>query len=262
MKLLSAKLKPKQVDGAFDRLDDELTSARRKSTRKALIFAAIIALLAILAWVIFDTFVVLVVGIVLLLLSLTPLGFARSRIARRQKKVDFGRSLLNGLRDDILPGSKFRLLFDMRPYDHQSKLSKTRRNPTGKVKKKFSDKWFRVVFRLAEGSVVTVRRQVGIKTKQGSIVTEKRRLFIRLEPSPKRYDLSETAAQASALQKSLKETLRSRAKGELHTGASVDDGAVEVRLVRVGTQITSEDTLEMLKLVIGFLWKYRRKLSA
>lgn len=126
------------------------------------------------------------------LLVTLAFGFAaalrRRRLHRRVvEKLDFVAGLARLLRDDLNPRAPMRLRLDLRGYEDPSKLERTERSSAGRKKEYFSDKWLHLHLVLAEGSVVEIVRQAGVKEKNGTVVSEKRRLEVRMRPSPKRY---------------------------------------------------------------------------
>ena len=57
----------------------------------------------------------------------------------------------------------------------------------GNPKYRYADRWLALRFALADGSLVRVARKADVKTKKGSVMRHKRRLFVALDPHPARH---------------------------------------------------------------------------
>lgn len=185
----------------------------------------------------------------------------RGKVKRAREKLAFARELHETLADDLHPRRSVVLDFDLRHYDVASKQIWSGRSSAGNAKYKYSDKWLRYRAVLADGTRLDIVRQAGVKTKKGSVVKEKRRLFLELTPNPRRYALSLLHQERPAR--------RLRARLEAATGAFHNDpeefharvqgaaDALRVKVTQEDAPILAREVVTIIEEVVRFLQELR-----
>lgn len=181
---------------------------------------------------------------------------------RKLAKVDFTERLLKGLKDELHPGDKLSVRFDFHAYDSAGKQIWEGRSPFGNRKVKYADKWLHLKLRLADGTRVRVRREVGVKTKKGSIQKEKRRLWLHVKPEPSLYDVDAAIADHDTLRRSLKTAVRESfhdppEEFHVHAEEGTREGTIRVRVTQMDAPILPDECVALLEGVMWHLGKYR-----
>ncbi len=259
------KFKPHKADKLFRVLDGVMAETRKKRLIRDLLTTAVLVAVAVISFAVFqlagapddsDIF-----GIpVAILLLVAALGYGgRAVVHRKNDKVEFTKELLASLREELMPGKRVRMRLDLRFYEHDTKLFWTGESQFGNPKAKYSDKWLAFEGTLAEGSTVAVRRQAGIKTKSESIMREKRRLFLTVEPNPNRYQLERMdMAQLKRGLKSAVGQLFHDPPEKFHFRPELHSGRLKIKVTQLDAPILAEEVMVVLQCVFSFLAEYQR----
>ncbi len=187
------KLRIDQVHGVVQGMRDEIAADRKQAWTLAGAIGGIGfvgglgALFAIGDWG--ATPGVLFCGVFLAIVVGAILWTALDRAKRKTAKVDFLADLVDGLKDELHPDKKLDLRFDLRQYDETDKITWSGYSTHGNRKYRYTDKWLRLKVTLADHTEVTIVRQRGLKERKGSLMKEKRRLFLTVNPDMRRYDI-------------------------------------------------------------------------
>lgn len=185
--------------------------------------------------------------------------FARRATRQRaREKVRFLGDLVDLLRDELHQRAHIIIDFDLRHYDEKSKLAWTGRSSAGNAKHKYSDKWLVLRCMLGDGTGLEVVRQAGIKTKKGSVVKEKRRLFVSLRPNPRRYPMlgfARDGDEAHRLRSGLKTSCRQfhDEPEEFHAQVSTTGETLDVKVVQEDAPIQPAEVLAVVEKALRFL---------
>ena len=186
----------------------------------------------------------------------------RSKLNRAREKVAFAVELWSLLRDEVHARSLVVLDFDLRHYDESGKRTWEGKSSAGNPKSQYSDKWLRLRMTLADGTALEVVRVAGVKTKKGAVQKEKRRLLLRMRPSPRRYrsdQLAEGSPAAKALRDALKDSCREfhNSPEEFACRAASVDGALTIKVVQEDAPILAKEVLVLLGRALLFLNELR-----
>jgi hypothetical protein len=129
-------------------------------------------------------------------------------------KIDFFDELIEMLRPELHARAPLAIAFDFGMYDEAGKLSRTAQSAAGRTKSYYTDRWLRLVVRLADGSYVRIVRHAGVKMKRGSVVRETRKLGLVLSPNAKLYERgANEEAMRTLLKKAVAKTFHNPPEG-------------------------------------------------
>jgi hypothetical protein len=247
--------RPDELQANLDLLFGDLKRAAWSRLARAILFS--LPVIFIGHWLYFNAtgsvwVVPIIGGVIILMIVLRQLD----RYRRKRNKIQFISEIMNGLQVDLHPRRKVRMEIDIRPYDHGAKLIWSGQAPGGKPKEKYRDKWLSIDVMLADGTKLEIRREIGIKTKSGSVQTEKRRLFLSIVPNPKRYDLTQIAADADKLRKRLKDALHALFEthpDDFHVHVDPAVGGLRIKVSQETAPIIAEEVMKLVHALIGFL---------
>ena len=249
------RVKPAELHVVGPRLSEVVEEDARAAWRGTAIGTLIVILVVVLASLaapVAGLFFGLM-GLLLVVLSSTARWQA---VDRKRAKVNFTVGLLDLLRDDLHPDAKVRVNFDLRHYAAGGKQIWRGLSSAGNLKVKYSDKWLHLSGVLADGTQIRITRQAGIKVKKGSVVREKRRLFLRVVPSPARRAALGTSRLAQRLVGEVKEAV-SRGFHDrpeaLRANVTRDGGALVVKVVQEDAPILPEEVILLLDTTVRFL---------
>lgn len=235
---------------------DEVHASLKKDAQVALtIFVPVFVVCAV------SCFLLPPLGIIGGVIAGLVYGVKHAKRKRALEKVEFVRELHRQLEDELQPRRPVLLDFDLRHYDEASKLVWEGRSSAGNRKHKYSDKWLHYRATLADGTCFRVVRQAGVKTKKGSVVKEKRRLFMEVSPDPRRYDLSQLRDERP------RHRLRARldaATGafhdepeEFHARVEAAQGVLKLKVTQEDAPIHPQEVVTILEEVVRFLQELR-----
>ena len=187
-----------------------------------------------------------------------------ARVARLGAKVEFLTRLLADLSDDLHPRRKLGLKLDLAPYDAARKLIWRGRSSAGNPKNKFADNWLRLELLLADHTRLRFRQQVGIKTKKGGIVSERRRFFLLVRPGPM-CDLPGLLRDLEGERKRLRAAVASQFSNppeDFHLHAKQDGSELRIDVMQDDAPITAPEVLGLLHGVVLFLARHNRGRAA
>ena len=190
-------------------------------------------------------------------LAIVSLFMTTKRLKRMRLKVRFLGELLMRLRPELHPTGKSSLRFDLRFYDTKRPFW-TGRSSHGNRKAKYSDKWLHLKVLLADGSILRIVRQAGIKTKKGAIVREKRRLFLTLMPGS-RYRLVTTdgpVVDANLLKGRLKHVVATSFHDppeEFHVVPQLTECKWHVRVTQLDADILVDEVIALITQMMTLL---------
>lgn len=130
----------------------------------------------------------------------------RSRVHSAKAKVDFVDGVLREFQDDVHPASKLHYHVDLRPYDADDKRYWSGTSQHGNSKYRYDDRWFRAKLHLVDGTAVVLERRADVKVRKGSVVKDKRRLYVKVMPNAKTFGSG--PYQGTDLEKMVEQTIR------------------------------------------------------
>lgn len=249
MELIHERVRPEEVPGVVRQLEADLDRRARKAL---MIYVPILVVAVALCAPSGFLSVIIAVGASLWFFA------ARSTRERAREKVHFLRDLFELLKDELHQRAHLIIDFDLRHYDEKSKLTWSGRSTHGNAKYKYSDKWLVLRCMLGDGTGLEVVRQAGIKTKKGSVVKEKRRLFVSLRPNPRRYPMlgfARDGDEAHRLRSGLKTSCREFTNDpeEFHAQVAATGETLDVKVVQEDAPIRAAEVLAVLDKALRFL---------
>lgn len=248
------------LDHVTKKLADVEDSLRRDGQRDTIVFVPVLAL------AIAGCFLLPPAGMIGGIIAALIYGTRRARRARARDKAAFSRELHERLLDELHPRRPVLLDFDLRRYDEASKRIWSGRSSAGNVKHKYSDKWLRYRAVLADGTRLEIVRQAGVKTKKGSVVKEKRRLFLSITPNPRRYALALLQEQRPA--RRLRDRLQAATGAfhndpeEFHARVQGAGDALRVKVTQEDAPILAREVVTIIEEVVRFLQELRGAAAA
>lgn len=254
-KVLERKVRALELDRLVEECAAVVDLARGRNRRRLLGTFAGLAVATIIGvlrgWVALPY---AIVGSIVVLVVINRSG----AIKRKAAKVEFVRALLAGASADLHPRGRLKLKLDLHPYDHATKIAWTGRSSAGNVKKKFSDDWLELDLVLVDRTHLHLRQQVGVKTKKGSIVKEKRRLFLTLRPGP-RYDWARAKGSLESLRHDLKAAVARHFQNppeDFHVHFVIAGSTLRIEVAQEDAPILAAELLALIGEVMGFLARF------
>lgn len=264
MLALSLKFRRAEVGPALEKLDAALAARVSEldaaGAKKAWGIGAVAALVAVVSAVLLLVPLTLIAVVVGGFLAYSAVTTARGGAARLSAKVDFVKALVHELSFDLHPRARASLSVDLGAYDAPGKLERTARTSSGKTKQYFTDKWVHLGCVLADGTRVRAVRQQGIKRKTGSVVREKRRLFLTIQPNPRRYPpLSPQALDR--IRHDVKAAIVQRFHNPpelVHVHLADRGGKLELVVAQEDAEILATEVVHLLGVALRVLSQHRR----
>ena len=247
MMLLEFKDRPHALPAFVTQAENVLRDLKRKWLFFFVGFLLLAALANTLGWFVLGREFILFGGFVTLMVSFFAFVGRRQGIRRTAAKVDFLRGLVDELMPDLHPRAKVSLALDLDMYNQTRKRTWSGRSIYGNPKFKYSDRWLRMRFRLADYTEVRLVRHAAVKTKSGAIMKEKRRLTLTLHPNPERYYLRESDRR---LQKAMLDAVQDSFHDppeELKIRLARDTAGWGVRLTQLDAPILPREVFAMLQ---------------
>lgn len=232
------KIAPHEIPRVLAEMD---AVVGRQRTKLLLRFILVLAIAGAL-------FVIPPLGLFAVLVTLIYFHGKRKHHRRMVAKVEFLRSLLELLVDELHPRAPVRFDFDLSAYNESDKLFRSASSAAGNKKSYYSDKWLRLRVCLADKTQVEVVRQQGIKVKKGNVQFEKRRLFVTVTPNPRRYrPMSPPLANRLRWQLS-EEILKNfhNRPEQIHVHVAPENADIGLRIVQEDVEILPREVLVVL----------------
>jgi hypothetical protein len=262
MRVVSGHFRVGRLENVFRDMRDAVAEARRARRWRVAVTWGIASL-----WVVATANVPELLGLWIVCFMFTlAFGFMRGNaVPRQEAKLEFTRSLLLALADDLHPLAKHHLSFDPRHYDIASKRTWTGRSAAGRYKARYTDKWLELEVVLADGTRLRLRCQAGLKEKRASIVSEKRRVFVAVQPDAVRYDLAAIGRDLAQLKKRFKAAGRETtgaADERFHVHPRLDDGVIRVRVTQMDAPISVAEVLRLVEAIVGYVGEHALRRTA
>jgi hypothetical protein len=262
MRVVSGRFRVGRLDDVMRDMAAVIAEARRRRRVRLVVMWAILLL-----WVALTLNVPEALGlwIVCVMFTLAFGLMGAKALPRKQAKYEFTRELLHVLADDLHPLAKHSMTFDPRHYDTASKRTWTGTSAAGRAKHKYTDKWLDLDLVLADGSRLRLRCQAGVKEKRGNIVSEKRRVFVVLEPDDRRYDLATLGRDLGQLKKRFKLAGRETtgaADERFHVHPTLREGAIRVRVTQMDAPVSVTEVMRLVEAIVGYVAEHPRRRAA
>ena len=101
-----------------------------------------------------------------------------------KRKIAFVSELIEAFAEDVSPFHKLSLRLDPSAYNEDSKQYWTGSSLHGNIKRRYEDAWCLMKFFLPDGTTVRVVRRADVKVKKGAVMRHKRRVYLKISPSP------------------------------------------------------------------------------
>jgi hypothetical protein len=151
-----------------------------------------------------------------------------------QEQFDTARQIIHTLRDDVARGGRVTGWLDLTGPQQQSKLLRTGRTSSGRLKHYYRDPWFTAKIRLVDGNLLRLTLIERAKVKRG-LADRRYQIKLKLVVNPQAYTIG---------------------SGQPLTGLTVDGSALQLQGSEAH-QLTAPQVLSTLKAMYGYLQPHR-----